>query len=240
MKKVFGILKPFDIALWCAAVTSITVAFVLAKNKDYMTLISSITGVTALQFIAKGHVAGQILTVVFSVLYGVVSYFFGYYGEMITYLGMSAPAAAAAVVSWLKHPYKDSKQVKIARLSPPTMLAAAVLSLVVTVAFYYILRALGTTNLIISSVSVTTSFFAAALVYLRSPYYGLAYSTNDIVLIVIWIMASTADIKYLPMVLCFSLFLVYDIYGFISWTAMRKKQDAPDTTENMPSDTTNL
>ena len=47
---------------------------------------------------------------------------------------------------------------------------------------------------------------------------------NDIVLIILWVLASVEDIVYFPMVICFLMFLINDIYGFISWKAREKKQ----------------
>ena len=64
----------------------------------------------------------------------------------------------------------------------------------------------------------------AALTYLRSPYYALGYAANDVVLIVLWVLASVVDISYLSMVVCFIMFLVNDLYGFINWRRMQRKQ----------------
>ena len=58
----------------------------------------------------------------------------------------------------------------------------------------------------------------------RSPYYALAYAINDLVLIVLWTLASLADISYVPMVACFVMFFANDIYGFINWQKMKRKQ----------------
>ena len=224
MKNPFKLLTKYDIMLWVASVIAIVLAFSLSSSRDYLTLVSSLTGVSALMFIVKGSVVGQFITVVFSVFYGVVSYYFKYYGEMITYLGMSAPASIFAIISWLRHPFKDSAQVQVSKLNGKKIGIVAALSVALTVAFYFILRACGTTNLIISTVSVTTSVLAASFSFLRSPLYGLAYAANDVVLIIMWVMATVKNIAYLPMVICFSLFLIYDLYGFFSWRAMRGKQ----------------
>ena len=80
------------------------------------------------------------------------------------------------------------------------------LSVVVTAVLYFVLRYFGTANLLFSTISVTTSFIAAYLTYLRSPYYGLGYASNDIVLIVLWVLMSIEDISYLPMIACFVAF----------------------------------
>ncbi len=81
-----------------------------------------------------------------------------------------------------------------------------------------------TANLLPSTVSVTTSFFAVYLTFRRSPYFALAYAANDVVLILLWIMASVCDAKYISVVACFSAFLINDIYGFISWRKMKIRQ----------------
>ena len=98
------------------------------------------------------------------------------------------------------------------------------LALLVTVLFYFILKVLNTANLFFSTLSITTSFVASYLTFLRSPYYALGYSANDVVLIILWILASVEDISYLPMVACFIMFLFNDLYGFYNWRRMQKRQ----------------
>ena len=100
------------------------------------------------------------------------------------------------------------------------------LALVVTIAFYFILKFLGTANLLFSTLSVTTSFTAAYLTMMRNPYYAVAYGANDIVLIVLWILATIENPIYFPMIFCFVMFLVNDVYGFINWQRMKKRQQA--------------
>ncbi len=214
----------FERALWCVSVITIVVSFLLPENKDILTLISSLIGVTALIFLAKGNVIGQMLIVVFAVFYGIVSFFFHYYGEMITYLCMSAPIALISVFAWLKHPSKKAGEVAVGALSKKGVVLLFLLSLIVTIIFYPILAYFDTANLIFSTLSVATSFLAASLSALRSPYYALAYAANDAVLIVLWVMASIHNISYLPMVACFVMFLINDLYGFYNWLRMRKRQ----------------
>lgn len=132
--------------------------------------------------------------------------------------------AIVAAVEWIKHPYAQSSEVKIEGLSVAKIAGLFVLSVLVTILFYFILAALNTTNLFMSTLSVTTSFLASGLTYLRSPYYALAYAANDVILIILWILASMVDISYLPMILCFVMFLANDIYGFLNWKHMAKRQ----------------
>ena len=185
-------LHPRELFLWLFSVTAVTLAFFLSQERAALTFAATLVGVTALLFVAKGEPLWQVLTVVFAVSYSIASYRFAYYGEMITYLGMTAPIA--------------------------------VLAALVTGGFYFVLRALGTTNLALSTVSVTTSFFATALTFLRSPLYGLAYGANDLVLVGLWTMAAVNTPSEWTMVVCFLIFFLNDAYGFFDWRKMKKKQ----------------
>ena len=98
------------------------------------------------------------------------------------------------------------------------------LSGVVTVVFFFILRAFGTANLLPSTLSVTTSFIAVALTYLRSPLFALAYAANDVVLVVLWVMASLSEPSYLSVTVCFLVFLVNDSYTYINWRRLQRLQ----------------
>lgn len=219
----FKSLTKFEKRLWIFSLIGVTLSFLLSREPDILTLIACLIGVTALIFVSKGDVLGQILTVAFSLFYAAISYRFRYYGEMITYVGMTAPIAAASIVTWIKNPYAKS-QVKVNQILRREALILIAVSLIVTVGFYYILRFFGTENLIVSTVSVFTSFTASALMMLRSPYYALAYAANDVVLIILWIYASMSDLSFLPMIMCFIMFLFNDIYGFFNWLKMQNRQ----------------
>lgn len=215
-----------EIVLWCVSVALITIAFFVFDRVNYLTLNASLIGVTSLIFNAKGNPFGQFLMIIFSILYGIISFSFTYYGEMATYLGMTAPMAVFALISWLKHPYKGNKaEVKVNHIKINEVIFMIILALIVTLAFYYILKSLNTANLILSTISVTTSFLAVYLTFRRSYFYAFAYAANDIVLIVLWVLATLSNISYLSVVICFIVFLVNDIYGFINWSKMHKRQN---------------
>ena len=227
MKKLFSYFSKQELILWSVSVTFIVVSFCIFDRESYLTLVASLIGVTSLIFNAKGNPIGQALMVVFSLLYGIISYTFAYYGEMITYLGMTMPMAIFALIAWLKNPYKGNKaEVKVNSIGNVEQLLMWLLSLIVTLAFYFILRYFNTANIIPSTMSVTTSFLAVYLTFRRCPTFALAYAANDIVLIVLWVLASLADIRYISVVVCFVAFLFNDIYGYISWQRMKRRQSA--------------
>lgn len=214
-----------EIMLWSSSVLLIVGSFCLFDRENVLTLIASLIGVTSLIFNAKGNPFGQVLMVVFSLLYGIISYSFAYYGEMITYLGMTMPMAVFALISWLRNPYKGNKaEVKVNTISKAETVWMWIGTAVVTAVFYFILAHFHTANIIPSTLSVTTSFVAVYLTFRRSPLFALAYASNDVVLIVLWVLASVSDIRYISVVVCFVAFLVNDIYGYLSWQKMKMRQ----------------
>ena len=223
MKNPFKALTKFEWCLWIGSVIAVTVSF-LIYSTDYLTLAASLIGVTALIFISKGMVIGQVICVIFAVFYGIVSYFFGYYGEMITYLCMSGPIAMMSVISWIKHPFEKSAEVKVSKLSKKQIIIMIISTAGVTGIFYFILKSLGNANLLLSTISISTSFSAAYLTFMRSAYYGVGYALNDVILIGLWTYATVDNISYMPMTVCFAMFFINDIYGFVNWHKMEKRQ----------------
>ena len=214
-----------EILVWSFSVIFITISFFVFDNENYPVLAVSLIGATSLILNAKGNVAGQMLTVVFSIIYSIISFKSRYYGEMATYLGMTAPIAVVSVITWLKNPFEGGKsEVKINHLVLKEYVFLGVLALAVTFGFYFILDFFNTSQIILSTVSVFTSFIAVYLTMRRSEYYAIGYSLNDIVLIMLWSIAGKPS-----MVICFSVFLINDVYGFISWAGMKKRQSKRQT-----------
>lgn len=225
IKTVFRYFSKAEIVLWGSSVALISLSFIIFDRGNFLVLTASLIGATSLIFNAKGNPIGQVLMVLFSVLYGIISFSFTYYGEMITYLGMTAPMSVFALISWLKNPYKGNRaEVKVNTLKRIEMLFAVILTAAVTAVFYFILKAFHTANLLPSTLSVATSFMAVYLTFRRSPWYAIAYAANDAVLIVLWTLAAIEDFSYLSVIICFVMFLVNDVYGFINWQRMHRRQ----------------
>lgn len=237
MQKRIRYFSRAELALWLASVLSVLISFCAFDRTNYLTLCASLIGVTSLIFNAKGNPLGQLLMVLFSLLYGIISYTFAYYGEMLTYLGMTMPMAIFALISWLKNPYNGNKaEVRVNRIGKREALLMTVGALLVTAFFYFVLRYFHTANILPSTVSVTTSFLAVYLTFRRSPCFALAYAANDVVLILLWSLASLCDARYFSVVVCFVAFFFNDLYGFFSWLKMERRQ-ARDSAPLQPLDT---
>ena len=120
MEKIKSVLKYFtkaELMLWGISVGVIVISFLIFDRENYLTLLASVIGITSLILCAKGNPIGQVLMIIFGCIYGYISFAFSYYGEMITYVGMTVPMAIFSLVSWLKNPFKGNKaEVKVNRL----------------------------------------------------------------------------------------------------------------------------
>ena len=227
MKRLCAYFTKGELTLWGISSALILASFLIFDRVNFMTLAASLIGTTSLIFNAKGNPIGQALMILFSLLYGLISYTFSYFGEMITYLGMTGPMAVFALISWLRNPYKGNHaEVAVNRIGKWEYLGMYLATAVVTLGFYFVLDHFETANILPSTLSVTTSFIAVYLTFRRSPYFALAYAANDVVLIVLWTLAAVENISYLSVIICFVMFLVNDLYGFLNWKRMEKRQMA--------------
>lgn len=221
-------LRYFSAFEWCLIAFSYAIIltfFFLFDGENYFNFCSSLVGIAALIFSAKGNPIGPLLMILFASAYGVISYSFAYYGEMITYLGMSLPMSVWAFVAWFRNPSdKGHAETRVGRIRAGEWGVLFLLTALVTAVFYFALRALSTPNLFFSALSVATSFAAAYLTARRSPFFALAYASNDVVLIVLWVLATLSDISYLSVTVCFGVFLLNDSYSFFNWLRMAKNQ----------------
>ena len=210
--------------LWLGSLLIVILSNLVSGSVDVLTLVAVCVGITSLIFAAKGNVWAQILMIVFSILYGIISWRFRYWGEMITYLGMTMPMAVWSTITWIRNPSKNRNEVEIQKLNRKHIIGLIISGVIVTAVFYYILVVFDTPNIIFSTISIVTSFLAAALTMLRSSYYAVWYAANDIVLIILWVLASMKNPAYIPVIVNFGIFFINDMYGYISWKRRERIQ----------------
>ena len=224
-KRLTSYFTKMELLLWAWSNVLIIFSFFFFKQTNFLTLGASLIGVSSLIFSAKGNPIGQVLMIIFSLFYGIISFSYHYYGEVLTYLGMTMPMAIIALVSWLKHPYAGKhSEVRVNHIHGLEIIILAVLTPLVTYVFYLILVYFKTAHIVFSTLSVSTTFIAVYLTFRRSSYFTIAYAVNDLVLIILWGLASIEDLSYLSVVVCFVTFLANDLYGFYNWRKMAKRQ----------------
>lgn len=224
MKLPFDHFTKKDWLLWMGSLFIVAISNLLSPEFDLLIMSAALVGATSLIFAAKGNGWAQILIVIFSILYGIISYRFRYWGEMVTYLGMTMPMGVWSAIVWFKNPSEGAEnEVAISQMNRKKWIWLLLLTVVVTLLFYEILLFFHTPNILFSTISITTSFLAASLTIFRSSYYAVFYAANDVVLIVLWILATIENPVYFPVIINFMIFFINDMYGFFNW---RKREAA--------------
>ena len=214
-----------EIALWAISVLSILISFLIFDRNNYLNLIGSIIGVTSLIFYAKANPLAQVFMLIFSIIYAYISYTFRYWGEISIFLFMTIPSLIVSFIAWIKNPFNGKRsEVKVGDINKKDVIVMIILTIVVTVVFYFILKFLNTNNLAFSTFSIATSFMASYLTLKRSDYFALAFIFNDVILIILWGLASFKSTAYICTEITFISFLFNDLYGFINWAKIKKYQ----------------
>lgn len=222
VKKIFGkwnIAESIFYVFGLALIITMSIVF----KASWISAIAGIFGLSCVLFAAKGKVICVFLTWGMIVFYSLLSYQNKYYGEVFINLCLMFPMTVIQLVAWIKNLGKDHV-VKVNTITKKEVLIVGLVACVAFVTFYFILRALNTSQLIISTISIVTSVLATYFQSRRSKYGFLAFLFNDVVLCVLWLFATLDDTKNVAMLTAVALYVVSDIYGFISWGVLQKRQ----------------
>ncbi len=231
--KILGKWNWLEIVLLILGLGGIVACFFISNEKSYLSLFASVVGVVSVMFTAKKLKFAPVLSIAYNLLYAAVAFTQSFYGEVIVYLCVLLPLSILTLVGWLKSRKKEEVVVVPNKIKGKEI--AILISLIAPVfaGMYFLLLALGTSNLLISTFSFVTALFAAYLLFRRNPFYAVIYSINSIILIVLWtITIINQGIQFLPMVINFALFFVLDIYAIFNWFK-EKKQNKDDQNKNV-------
>ena len=227
----------YEILLMTICVVFTIVFAVVFKSSVFDCLLTTLSILCAILF-TKGHYSGYVVGLINIVFYTIVELQSEFYGELFVNWCLLAPFYIYGFVSWLRHQDKSNQTVIVKKKVLPIEYIVLVCSqIVLCVPYYFILQALSTPHLIVSTISVGVSVVAVYLSARRSEYCFVGYIINDLVLIVLWTMqAVLVDISYLTVLLSPVFLLFNDIYGVFSWKSLKKKQKHLDDFGNQTTE----
>ena len=218
LRGAFNLLTLKEKIFWLGSLALLLLTGFFLPEKNFLATLASLIGVTSILLCAKGHLGGPFLMIIFSLLYAFFSWRLSYWGEVVTYLGMTLPLSVWALVTWFKNPNpKKRTEVLAHRMQKREWLLSLLLTIVVTALFFWLLKFLKTPFLPLATLSVATSFSAAWLTGKRSAFFNLAYAANDVVLIFLWAFTAGQKEGFTPLLINFLIFLVNDVYSYICW-----------------------
>lgn len=190
-----------------------------------ITTLCSIVGIITALLLAKGKNLGPLFGIIITILYSIVSFKNKFYGEVIIYFLLMLPMYIIGIISWLKHHNKETNTVNVNKINWKEWIGVSVISIVVFIGIYFILKSFNTEELIVSTLSVVASLFAVYLQIRRSRFSFYFYVINDAILIILWgIPVITGNLLLIPMVFNPIINLINDIYGIFNWKKLEKRQ----------------
>ena len=227
MKKILKNWNWFEIVFLIVSYIVLTLCFALGTEKNTFSFIVSLVGVSSVMLVAKGLTIAPIVSIVYNILYAILSITQKYYGETIIYTVIMIPLSIISIVSWVKNKNGGKKeQVQVNKISKKEYLILSFVIVVVTFGFYFLLKALHTNELIVSTISLVAPVISAYLMLRRSSNYAICFIVSNVVLIVLWgLSVKTAGAGFLPTICSFVIFTILDVYGLIHWKKEEKRQD---------------
>lgn len=197
----------------------------ISFKSDILSAFCSVLCIITALLIAKGKNLGQILGIVITILYSIVSFRNKFYGEVIIYIFMMLPMYVIGIVSWVRHQNNKTNTVDINKISNKEWTLVSIISIIVFIGLYFLLKSFNTNELIVSTISVVASLFAIYLQIRRSRFSFYFYIINDLILLVLWgIPVITGNLLILPMVFNPVINLINDSYGVYNWKRLENKQ----------------
>lgn len=233
MKKILKNWNWFEIIFLIVSYIALTLCFVLGTEKNTFSFIVSLVGVSSVMLVAKGLTIAPIVSIIYNILYATLSVTQKYYGETIIYTVIMIPLSIISLVSWVKNKNGGKgEQVQVNKISKKEYLILSLVIVALTIGFYFLLKALHTNELIVSTISLVAPVISAYLMLRRSSYYAICFIVSNVVLIVLWgLSIKTAGAGFLPTICSFVIFTVLDVYGLIHWKQEEKRQNK-ETQEN--------
>lgn len=224
MKNLFKNWTLFEKILIIASFFTVLITGICFKN-DVLTITTSILGIFCAFFLAKGFLIAQFSGILLVVLYSILCFQNAFYGEMMVYILIMLPMYVWGIFEWKKHKSEKTNSVEVNSIKWQEWIIVSVVAMILFIAFYFILKALNTSQLIISTLSVIDNIFAVYLLARRSKYGFVSYIVNDLILIALWgIPVIQGNFLVIAMLINPIVNLINDIYGVVNWSKLQKRQ----------------
>ncbi|MCL2228308.1 MAG: nicotinamide mononucleotide transporter family protein [Firmicutes bacterium] len=103
----------------------------------------------------------------------------------------------------------------------------AVTLAIIGVGTYFLLRAINTAELVVSTLSIVSILFAEYTLTRRWKFNQFAFLTTDLTLGILWLLAVLGgNTMLIPFVVMCGFFILFDIYGVFQWIRLERKQKA--------------
>ncbi|MDD4350956.1 MAG: nicotinamide riboside transporter PnuC [Clostridia bacterium] len=214
----------FELILWASCIVAVCTISIIFKS-GVLIATCSLIGAASTFLQAKGKAVAQIFAIITVVLYSLVSYAQGLYGEVLTYVVLMLPLAIASLISWVKNT-DEEKTVKVRELNKKQLMMLPLYFVAEFVVVYFILKAINTSFLFASTLSVATSVISVVLMIIRSKYGFVSFFIDEMTSIILWSfpIIVLGNLTLLPLLINPIVNSINHLYGWKVWSAKIKRQ----------------
>ena len=187
----------------------------------YYEVMLSVFSIVTIVYIVEGKLVGCVCGAVYCAASAAISYSRQLYGLMLFQIVFAVPLYIASIFTWKKNQNKSAVEVKrlpLGKLAFVITAAAAAYGGV-----FFLLKAIGSTNIPIDSLTLILSISGMVLLslrYIEQWYFNLAANISVVVLWAFKIAESLTNINFMIIAIIST---GLNILGLVSWVKMREK-----------------
>lgn len=198
-------------------------------NTVWYVAINTLLGVFCVFTQAKGKIITQFIGIINSGIYVFICYTQKLYGESLLYLIVMLPLYIYGAINWLIHrDKKDNVVLVTSNLSWKEWLVSSICFVGIAVGVYFVLKALNTAQLWISTFAFVSMLPAVYLLVRRCKWNQIGFLINDLIASFLWLsLILKGDHSFISMYTYYMFQIICDIYGLAVWFKLEKKQNPP-------------
>ena len=224
---------------WIFIFATLTIAanicIIATGNFAYILLLTNIDVILFLMqsnLSTKGVIAALYISIAECVVYAVICFLNGLYGEVIKQFALSIPLNIVGIVSWTKSiktnkgtsEFGKQQTIIVRKMNAKLWVITLLLCAVFCVTAYFILGLLNTSQLLLSSFMLTLSVAGKITYILRFTNHWLFGLLSNIITIITWtIIVIGGDLSPLVIAISYVASAINCVYGMFMWENMYRK-----------------
>ena len=204
--------------LWLLTACAIIAGLSVYWRDSAVGIISATTGVACVVCTGKGKLSAYFFGTINVVLYAVISYQARYYGEVMLNLLYYFPMQFYGFYVWNKHMNTETHEVEKRRLNARSRLYLTLAVAVGTIAYGFVLKALGGALPFVDSLSTVASVAAMIISVKMYMEQWIIWIAVDIVTVIMWAAAFARGNDSTATLLMWIVYLGNAIIMYFKWS----------------------
>lgn len=196
----------------CAVITGLSIYW----GDSLMGIISATTGVACVVCTGKGKLSAYLFGLVNCVLYAIISYKAGYYGE-VSFNVISIPLQFIGFITWSKHMNTETHEVKKKHMSNQGRLLLVLVITISTIIYGSILKVIGGNMPLVDSFTTVSSMIAMIISVMMYSEQWILWILINSVSIILWIVNLMNGTDNWATLMMWLVFWVNSVINLIKW-----------------------